>query len=31
MNRLEEFYSYLEAEKRYSINTIKAYKREAKS
>lgn len=28
MNRLKEFYSYLEAEKRYSINTIKAYKRD---
>ena len=28
MNKLEEFYKYLEAEKRYSINTIKAYKRD---
>ncbi len=28
MNKLEEFYNYLEVEKRYSINTIKAYKRD---
>lgn len=28
MNKLEEFYKYLEIEKRYSINTIKAYKRD---
>lgn len=28
MNKLNEFYTYLEVEKRYSINTIKSYKRD---
>ena len=28
MNKLNEFIKYLEVEKRYSINTVKAYKRD---
>ena len=28
MNRLDDFYTYLQSEKRYSYNTVKAYKRD---